>query len=88
MTKNNAADRMSPAETGREEEMFTLTILGIACFALGLYSGKRREKGLSWYKIACEFANSLWNMAATAFDLLSRPFKKGAEETSDAPKGE
>lgn len=85
MTQNNAADRISPATTGREEEMFTLTTLGIACFALGLYAGKRREKGLSWYNIACEFANSVWNMVATAFDVVSKPFRKGKEDTPETP---
>lgn len=50
--------------------MFTIIVVGLACMAFGLYAGKRRADGTSWYMIASELTSSAWR-------LVSNPFKKG-----------
>lgn len=56
--------------------MFTLIIVGVACMAIGLYAGKGRAKGLSWFQISCELARGAWDLVASAFEMVARPFRK------------
>ena len=53
-----------------------LITVAVACMAFGLYAGKRRANGCGWYSIACELAKGAWDLAARAWNFVSRPFRK------------
>lgn len=53
-----------------------ITVIGAACFILGLYAGKRRAKGLSWNDIGRNFYNDACKIAKQALVMISSPFKK------------
>ena len=64
------------------------TTVGILCFVLGLYAGKKRAKGLGWGEIGKDFCYDAYDLASRALATVSAPFRKEPApqaRTSDAP---
>ena len=60
------------------------TIVGIGCFVLGLYAGKKRAKGLGWGRIGKDLCQDAYEMAAKTLSTVSAPFRK---EIPNQPEG-
>lgn len=55
--------------------MITTAVIGAACLALGLYSGKKRAKGKGWSKIASDLWYDTCRNVKIAWGKISSPFK-------------
>lgn len=60
--------------------MITTAVVGAACLALGLYSGKKRARGEKWAEIAEDLRKDTCHTLRTACDKVSRPFRLDVEE--------
>lgn len=50
--------------------------VGIVCFVLGLYVGKKRAKGLGWGRIGKDLCQDVYNTASTVISAVAAPFRK------------
>lgn len=57
---------------------------GAACFAVGLYAGKRRAAGSDWGSIAKDGADWVVSVSKTAYDKVSWPFRKSEKAPEEA----
>ena len=64
--------------------MITTAVIGAACLALGLYSGKKRAKGEGWSEITSDLWNDTCHNVKMAWGKVSSPFKM--EEPFDDPE--
>ena len=62
--------------------MITTAVIGAACLALGLYSGKKRARGEKWSEIADDLRKDMCHTLRTAYDKVSGPFRLDIEKPS------
>jgi len=62
-----------------------MLIVGISCFAVGVYAGRKRAAGFGWITIVKDFCMDTKDVVIKTWSAVSAPFRKGSPE---AVKGE
>lgn len=64
--------------------MWHIVVL-IAGLAVGLYAGKKRAKGKTWFEVVVDFSKDAWRNAVSVCKKLAYPFRREKPDCSDRP---
>lgn len=60
-------------------------VVGIASFVLGLYSGKKRARGLGWMDVGRDFCHDVRSVASKVFAAAFALFRRDVEAPKELP---